>query len=245
MIINTKNKLIEFVKIKMGKQIRSLYVTDTQLELIVDQTLTKFLEETNLPHHYSFYQIKDIIFPTGEQKLAITLPNNKIIDVVEVLKPRANFMFQDIFSDALYITKYMHFNQYQINMIDIHMLKGYTKQLEKFFNKLVNYDYNTISKELYIYRDKNISNLMIKCLEYNIDTEASDEENNLYNNWWIKDRCFAEALIQESDNLVGIPQLENGINFQPDQLRSRGEQLIEKSDEDINKFLEPPMFTIY
>ena len=131
----------------------------------------------------------------------------------------------------------------QVSMVDVHLARQYMQDIRKTFQKETTYDFNTITKRLHLFEVPEYSKVIVLHVYRSLDEEDNTLEfGNIYGHPWIKEYCYALAMIQIGENLAmyGDTPLPNNMKVNYQVFLDRGDKLKEKLDVDlIEKYSAP------
>lgn len=226
--VKTKEALRDYLKISMGAPTIVIELTDDQLDLCIDRSIERYAE-----YGYDGMKTKTLLVDLVPNQSVYVLPD----DVIAITGLQANSTYSSFINIPAGYTLAM--NPISLNLLDNVSnidIQSMTSRMAKMsnlrslFDVQVNFDFNFNSKELTFFETP-ISSTVV--LEMGVDYEP-DEIDNIYNNWWIKKRALGEAYFAWS-GIVGkySNSLINGSSLNYDDMRSKGEQIIQETDEEL------------
>jgi len=233
--IKTKEALRDYAKISMGAPTIVIELTDDQLDICIDKTIERYAE-----YGYDGMRTETLLIQLEDNKNKYILPDN----VIAVTGLQANSTYSSFINIPAGYTLAM--NPISMNVLDNVSnidIQSMTSRMAKMsnlrslFDVQVNFDFNFNSKEL-VFFERPVSSAVV--MELGVDYEPG-EIDNIYNNWWIKERVIGEAYIMWA-GIMGKYEgasLVNGASINYADMRSKGEEIIEKSNEELEGLFEP------
>jgi len=229
--INTKEKLIEYIKRSLGAPTLRVELTEEQLSDCIDDTIQRYSE-----WHYDGRIIGSHIVTLENNVYTYKLPDN-IMEITGISSSAISSLFAQIPQGMVLDTKSIMFDT--TSSFD---MAGMSSTLAKFsnikstFNKKLNYDFNSNSKILTMLETPTHSAILLEVAkEY-----EPQEEDLIYNNVWIKQRAIGEAFFKWA-TVTGkySTSLVSGSEISYGDMQAKGEAIIEKTDEELENNVEP------
>lgn len=232
--IKTRDALKEYIKRRLGYPLVKVELTDDMLDDCIDRAIEVYSE-----YGYDGTEESTLLVELEDGKLDYKLDDR----IIAVRSLRASSMYNSFITiPAGYSLAINPMNMLMMNSIsniDITSMSEKMAQmstLRSLFDVNVNYNYNYNTKILSFF-EKPTSTVAI--LEISMEYEPK-EIDNIYGNWWIKKRAEGEAwktwgafMGKYSGTLV------NGTEINYADMSSRGEQMIQETDEELDGLFEP------
>ena len=231
--INTKEKLISYIRSRLGEPIIRVELTDVQIEYIIDETILKFSEFA-----YDGQLTKPMLIPlfpgVKEYKL-----DNKVTSIIDlrVLRGGINYGLP-----AGYVYDMTKMTPLTMNLSDYETTLAKLSKFENMFNVVPNYEFNGLSKILIFHEDMSGYNsaLIQASLEY-----EPEEVDLIFNQPWVKDMCVAQCKYQWGNNVGKYSgSLINGNTINYSDIKSDAMTDIERLNEELLKRWSPPLGVI-
>jgi len=256
---NTRRGLKDYVLRNLGYPVINVELDDMQINDLINTALEEFLpySDDGIEKRFKVMQLE-----CG--KLSYILDNN-IHSVLGLYQ--SNYLdYSPAPSDLFSINQYMANDMMigglgKMDILSLELVQEQISTLGVVFGKRIEFNYNEITKELYLYADPKSqtyfndiggSNLAVfmeyyRKLPYELFND--DEENKIYGHYWIQQICVAYGRIQWANNLIkyGQTTLPNGMTLNPDAIMQRGIDDLEtlmNQLHDEQKFAEPVDFFI-
>jgi hypothetical protein len=219
--INTKEKLITYIRSMLGEPIIKVELTDIQMEYIIDEVILKFSEFA-----YDGQDIRHIIVPIFDSIKEYKL-DNRISSIIKLqVTNKAIAAFGSIGEDYT-------INETSVTeMLNIENIETSMAKVSKFnylFDITPNYTFNSNNKAL-----------VEVALEY-----EPEEVDLIFNHSWIKDMCVARCKYQWGNNIGKYSgTLINGNTINYSDIKSEGLSDIERLNEELLSRWSPPLGVI-
>jgi hypothetical protein len=228
--INTREKLVEYVRSRLGEPIIRVELTDTQIGYIIDETITKFSEFA-----YDGQMSKPMLIPLFPNVKEYKLDNriSSVIDL-KILRGGINYGLPQG-----YVYDMTKMTPLTLNLADYETTLAKISKFEHLFDVRPNYSFNGLSKILTFHEDVSAySNALIDAsLDY--EPEAFDL---IYNQPWVKDMTVAQCKYQWGNNVGKYSgALINGNTINYSDIKSDGMTDIERLNEELLKRWSPPL----
>ena len=232
--INTKEKLITYIRSMLGEPIIKVELTDIQMEYIIDEVILKFSEFA-----YDGQDIRHIIVPIFDSIKEYKL-DNRISSIIKLqVTNKAISAFGSIGEDYT-INETSVTEMLNIDNIETSMAK--VSKFNYLFDITPNYSFNSNNKLLSFHEDmgKYSKALVEVALEY-----EPEEVDLIFNHPWIKDMCVARCKYQWGNNIGKYSgTLINGNTINYSDIKSEGLSDIERLNEELLSRWSPPLGVI-
>ena len=226
--IKSKIGLINYIKMKMGAPLLNIELTDEQIGICIDDSINFYADFA-----YGGTEEGHLLLELEDNKLEYTLPDN-VIAITDISSSSNNSVFQQIprgMSVAI-PTPLNATNLSQTANIDIKsMIESLSKisMIQSLFNIKINYSFNFNNKLLKLHEKPRNSTIL---LELGLEYTPNEDNDQIYNNHIVKQRALGESYVAWS-YLMGkySSQLINGSTINYDDMRQRGQDLIQESTE--------------
>lgn len=230
MRIDTKDKLIQYIRESLGEPIIKVEVTEKQISNIIDSAVQKFTE-------YAYGDLEDTVILELKGKNEYELPD-KITNILKVSKGgssnltnfSANYgdgYVPNIWSEQFFSQGAGNFTGNIIeNIISISTMKA---SLDKFFGDDLYCNFNPHRKILQVFEPYTGPVLVHYQYEY-----LANNVDLIYNHEWIKDYTVAKTQYQWGNNTGKYDQtLVGGARINYDAIKSEASAAIDKLNEDL------------
>lgn len=230
MRIDTKDKLIQYIRESLGEPIIKVEVTEKQISNIIDSAVQKFTE-------YAYGDLEDTVILELKGKNEYELPD-KITNILKVSKGgssnltnfSANYgdgYVPNIWSEQFFSQGAGNFTGNIIeNIISISSMKA---SLDKFFGDDLYCNFNPHRKILQVFEPYTGPVLVHYQYEY-----LANNVDLIYNHEWIKDYTVAKTQYQWGNNTGKYDQtLVGGARINYDAIKSEASTAIDKLNEDL------------
>jgi len=256
---NTRRGLKDYVLRNLGHPVINIELDDMQLNDLINTALEEFLpySDDGIEKRFKVLQLE-----CG--KLSYEMPD-EIYSILGLYS--SNYLdYSPAPSDLFSINQYMANDMMigglgKMDILSLELVQEQISTLGVVFGKRIEYNYNEITKELYLHSDPRSqtyfndiggNNLMVfmeyyRRLTYELFNDS--EENKVFGHYWIQQCCTAYGRIQWASNLIkyGQTTLPNGMTLNPDAIMQQGSADLEKLmvvlHED-QKFAEPVDFFV-
>lgn len=249
--ISSIGELKQYILRKLGYPAHQVEITDDQLNDAIDDTLDDFTEfayagvsERHIPvtlltgvHQYILpYDVFAVLAVHDGTQMGIG--NN----VPSHLFSMNNFIAADLYRPGVA----------KIDLLGYETINQLTSTMNIIFNKKISFDFNSISKVLHIHADVPTDIPVVLQVYKKLDMEgtlASDgvtpryQEENVYNDRWIKRMSTARAKFQWAMNLSKYSGsvLPNGGALNVDGIREMAQTEIETLTQELHDRYETPI----
>ncbi len=259
LIYNTRRGLKDYVLRSLGAPVINIELDDMQMDDFINTAIEEFLPYCDDGIEKRF---KIVEFECGKLKYTMTPDVYSVLGLYQ-----SNYLdYSPAPSDLFSINQYMANDMMigglgKMDILSLELVQQQISTLGVVFGKRIEYEYNQITKQLYLHADPktdayfndiSANHLFVfmeyySKLAYAIDDD--DEVNPLFEHYWLQQLCVAYGRVQWGNNLIkyGGTTLPNGMTLNPDAIISQGQDDITKLFEQLhneNKFSEPVDFFI-
>lgn len=256
-VFETRKQLKDYILRNLGYPVVNIELDDTQLEDIINTTLAEFIPFADDGTEKAY---KVLELECG--KLTYDLPYN-VLSVLGLYQ--SNYLdYSPAPSDLFSINQYMANDMMlgglgKIDILSLELVQEQISTLGVVFGKRIEYDYNAISKKLYLtsdprtnlyYNDLSGGNPKFVFMEYykSIDYDTNPEvKSNLYDVKWVQQYATALARYQWGINMMKYEGsvLPNGMVVNSSAIIDMGQREMESLMEQLrDEWQEPVDFFI-
>lgn len=232
--IDTKEKLIKYIRSQLGAPIIEIEVTDEQISEIIDSTVQKYTE-------LAYGTLEATIVVQFKGKGEYQLPPN-ITNIIRVARGNtSNIMnfsanYGQGFVPDLWSQQFFSASLTGDILPNIIMLSNTQAQLDKYFGDDIYCNFNPYKKVLQIFEP--YKGLGVIHYQYEYD---ADKVDMIYDQMWIKEYCIAKTKFlwgtivgKYSQSLVG------GATINYSDLKSEGQSDMERLMEELKeRWIDP------
>jgi len=232
--IKTKEALREYIKRRLGAPLLKIEMTEDMLDDCIDKAIEVYAE-----YGYDGCTQETLLVNLEPGKLDYKL-SDEVIAVTGLECSSTYSTFINIpagYTLAMNpITLNMQDNVSNIDIQSMTQRMAKMSTLRSIFDVQVNFDFNFNTKILRFF-EAPVSRVAV--LELGLEYQPQPIDN-IYNNQWIKKRAEGEAWVMWS-SVMGkySSQLVNGSEINYADMQSKGEALIDKSEEELEGLFEP------
>jgi hypothetical protein len=232
--IKTKDALREYIKRRLGAPLLKVELTEDMLDDCIDKAIEVYSE-----YAYDGCTQETLLVELIPGQLDYVLPDS-VIAVTGLQSSSTYSTFINIpagYTLAMNpITLNMQDNVSNIDIQSMTQRMAKMSNLRSIFDVQVNFDFNFNTKILRFF-EQPVSSVAV--LELGLEYEPM-EVDNIYGNQWIKKRAEGEAWAMWG-SVMGkySSQLVNGSEINYADMQSKGEAIIEKSEEELEGLFEP------
>ena len=232
--IKTKDELREYIKRRLGAPLLKVELTEDMLDDCIDRAIEVYSE-----YGYDGTEEATLLVELTPGQFDYKLPDR----VIAVSGLQCSSTYSTFINIPAGYTLAMNpitlGLQDNITNIDIQSMTermARMSNLRAIFDVQVNFVYNYNTKILR-FMEQPVSDVAV--LEVGLEYEPA-EIDNIYGNWWIKKRAEGEAW-KMWGTLMGkySSSLVNGSEINYADMSSRGEQMIQETDEELEGLFEP------
>jgi hypothetical protein len=252
--IQTKKQLKDYILRQLGSPVINIELTDDQLDDAIDNALELFMQRA-----YSGVKERFVSLPIVEGQQTYKLPY-EVFSVLSVKSTEmggiSNGAPSNFFSMNRYIASDLYAGTGKIDLLSYEMTNELLSTINLMFSKKVAFDFNCVSKELYIFEPPQITEHgVIECYVKNVPVYEDNpivgqpeiETTNIYNEIILKNLCTAYGRKQWGINLMKYngSQLPNGLVIDvPSILQMANEDVLKYELEIEEKYSLPCNFMI-
>jgi hypothetical protein len=232
--IDTREKLIAYVKRRLGEPVITVELTDEQIDDIIDEVILKY-SEFAVDGQDRRVMLIPIFDDINEYKL-----DNRISSILDL---RVNRSCTSVSMAGLYSIppgyKPTLTNSAQMSLGDFETTLANISRLDHLFDVRPNYTFNSNNKVIVFHENVNgYGNAVIDVvLEY-----EPDEIDLIFNHPWIKDMTVAQAKYQWGNNIGKYSgTLINGNSINYSDIKSDAQSDIERLNEELLTRWSPPL----
>lgn len=237
MVVDTKQKLYKYVKVKLGSPVINVEITDDQLDIIVGDVIQRYSAFAISGENPSILRI-----PTVQG--AFTYQLDSRVQSVSSVYLQSYGMFSYALPGGLIVTPSEFYASAVIpgGRMDILTVGSVISRIisfNKYFTTMPDFDYNSNSKILSFFED-----ISIKTSHFMIETALEYEPQQvdmIYNHPWIKDMCIAKAKMQWGTNIGKMNStLVGGATLNYERIINEGQAEYDKLQEELfSKWTKP------
>lgn len=221
-MIDTREKLREYVYSKLGKPLIQVEITDSQMDYIIDEVIQKFCDFS-----YDGELVQYLKFNCQGRGEYLLSP-----EVEEVTQINQSGLFYSGYDVNGYVDQNLSnfiLSTTGASLSYLVTLSATRSLTSKFFGNSVNFEYNSHRHSINILQDF-YGPLLVECyLKY-----IPKERDKIYDHQWIKAMCVAQAKVQWGGNVGKYSQVLIGgasVNF--DRIISEGKEEIQLLNEEL------------
>lgn len=244
--MSKKDDLIDYVVTQLGTEIRQIYITDKQIEQLIDVALEYFEQNASMAVQ-EFYLSLSIIAQTKDYVMPFR--TRSVVDIMGSGNPLDIFSIERFMVDSVMLNNNpskQSNGSGSYNLLDLYMMRSWIQTARKMMVKEISFRYSEYDQILKLDTTPT-SNTTFIIHGYRYLFDSTDTDNLLYTHPWIKQYVLALAWITFGTNLKvykDVP-LPSGMTFDADFALSHGRELqIELKEELDKKYNEPPDFMI-
>lgn len=233
--INTRDKLVEYVRGRLGEPIIKVELTDIQIDYIIDEVILKFSEFA-----YDGQDIKHMVIPIFDNVKEYKL-DSRISSIIDLKVQRMGTNFNLIEGFAIpegYNLTPSGLGQ-SLRISDFETTLASMSKFDYLFDIRPNFSFNSNNKILTFHEDMNpYSKALIEvALEY-----EPEEVDLIFNHPWIKDMVVAQAKYQWGNNIGKYSgTLINGNTINYSDIKSDAQSDIERLNDELLSRWSPPL----
>lgn len=233
--IKTRADLTEYMLRQMGAPTIKVELTEDQLSDCIDKAIERYSE-----YAYGGTIEGSLMVNLTDGVFEYTLPDN----VIAVSDLKASSVYSTFINIPAGYTLAMNpitlTQMDSVSSIDVQsMMERMAKMstLQNIFDIRPNYVYNHNTKKLTFF-EKPASSVAL--LEIGMDYEPNENGDNIFNHQWIKKRAIGEAMVLWS-TVTGkyASNLVNGTSINYSDIESKGQGMIEETEEELFEIGEP------
>jgi len=234
--IKSKKELKDYILRRLGYPVINVELTKEQLDDIINETLEKFVEVA-----YPGIQLRLGWLKVQENQQKYKLPY-EVMAVVKVYGPgELTSMMSGPFGFNAVLAKQLESVYFsKADLVSIELIREYVSTLDVMFSKHVEYDFNTMTKELYFLTPVK-SDQIYGILFY----ESVDEQENphVYDHRWIKKYATELARLQWGRNLLKYAgsMLPSGLQINVEGIISEAKEELAKLEEELEDKYQLPI----
>ena len=233
--INTREKLVSYIRRRCGEPIVVVELDDEQIDDIIDEVILKFSEFA-----FDGQDIRCLVIPIFEGVREYKL-DSRVSSVMSLKMYNLNnsLGYYDFFQVP------QGYKLQQTNLQSRFLLEDYEvamsrlSKLEYITSVTPNYSFNSNNKLLTFHQD--LGNNTTVALEVALEYEPEDIDL-IYNHPWIKDMCVAQAKIQWGTNVGKYSgTLINGNTINYSDIKADGQADAERLNDELLRRWSPPL----
>ena len=234
--IKSKNELKEYIKRRLGYPVINVEITDEQLEDVINETIEKFIEVA-----YPGIQLRLGRLKTEDGKMEYDMPY-EVAAVVKVFGKGegGGGMMAAPFGMRVAMAQSLENVYFQkLDLISIELMMEYIETLGVMFYRGTEFDYNTMTKKLYLFKNPGDGELGLLFYEY-----VSEEDTlYIYDHRWIKKYATELARLQWGRNLMKYAgsMLPSGLQMNAEAIISEAKEELQKLDEELETKYQLPV----
>lgn len=232
--IDTREKLIQYIKERCGEPLIKVEITDSQIGYIINDTILKFSEFA-----YDGQDIKSMLIPifTGVKEYKL---DNRITSILDLRVSRRTtsvamaglYTVPPGYTPTLTSGAMMKLADFETTLVNI-------SRFDHMFDIRPNYYFNSNNKVITFLEDmQGYPNALIQvALEY-----EPAEIDLIYNHPWIKDMSLAQSKLQWGSNIGKYSgTLINGNTINYGDIKAEAQNDIERLNEELLTRWSPPL----
>jgi len=248
--IQTKKDLKDYILRQLGAPVINIEITDDQLTDAIDNALELFMQRA-----YAGVVSRNVPLEILEGKQSYTLPY-EVFAVMAIKTTEmggiTNQTPTDLFSMNRFLAADLYKGNGKVDLLSYEMTNELLSTINLLFSKKCTFDFNCISKELYLFEIPTITEVgMVECYIKNvpvysenpIDGQPEIETTNIYNELIVKNLATAYGRRQWADNLMKYSgsQLPNGLVIDVPSISTRAEADVLKYELEIQEMYSLPV----
>lgn len=247
--IQTKKQFKDYILRQLGSPVVNIEITDDQLDDVIDNALELFMQQAYSGVVERFVKL-DIV--EGQQSYMLPYDTFAILEIKGYeMGGIANTVPSNIFSMSQFIASDLYRGVGKIDLLSYEITNEFLATLDLMFSKKFTFDFNCVSKELFLYEKPPINQpVLVHTYLKNVPTYVNNpivgqppiEGTNLYNELIVKNLATAYARRQWADNLMKYngSALPNGLVIDVPSISARAEADILKYETEIEEVYSLP-----
>jgi len=241
--ITTRAELVEYIHRRLGSPVvKTADLHDTQMDDIIDQAIDRFYEQA-----IGFSQEERILYlptTTGVSAVDISGVDPQPTSIYEVFADYNSDVWSNLNTLFTVENMMLHrwgFNIYQPDVVTFQIMYDWLDFFKTMYGRQYRVEINEHGQEARILPFPDADGGLFTAVY------VKRPEEQLYRYSWIRDYVFAKCLVQIGMNrgkFAGIA-LPGGGTLNADMYLNKGEQMVEKLDEQLlTEWSEPPDFFV-
>jgi hypothetical protein len=233
--IQSKTQLVEYIKQRLGYPVINIEVTDVQIDHCINLTMDKFVEFAEGGTQLRFMNLQIL---GNTQRYTLSRDVYAIYNIYNISPNEIDGVFPDKVIADTFGSKLVTATKGDLLTIDL--TREYLAQVDYLLKVQMNYEFNTVTKELYLMENPR-SNVKIGLAFYQM-IDYSDEDSPVYDHLWVKNYTTALTKKQWADNLLkyGGSMLAGGIQLNPESILTEANTEIEKLELELEEVWRLP-----
>jgi len=243
--MSAKTELIEYIFNQLGIQIRQVYLTEAQLDYIIQDAIQYFEQHSSMAVQEFFASLS---LTMGAKEYTLPVRARSIIAVLYSANPYDIMSIDRFIADNMIMSNPSRLSGTYgtFSMLDIYLARGWMQSMRKMIVKELDFDYNEMDQKLKLVSPPEASYVTI-IQGYKYLYDVADDDNGMYNHPWLRQYVLALAWIRVGTNLklYGDTPLPGGMKFDADFALSMGRELQTELKEELDKtYNEPANFIV-
>lgn len=242
-IIETRDRLKAYIKRQLGWPVINIEIHDSQIEDAINETVAEFL-----PYAYDGVQRRFgvLTYLDGTQEYDMGYPCLSVQHVAETNMIDYAPSTSDLFSVEQHIANdFLKGGMGKLDLITLELTQEMISTLSVIFGKRVAYDYNSITKKLYLHQPYADGQRLIVELFRSIDYDNTDNStpNRIYDIKWVQQYSSALARRQWGYNMMKYEgsTLPNGLVINSAAILAEAKENITELKEQLHEEWELPV----
>lgn len=227
--IQTKNEFINYIKRQLGYPVVNIEITDEQYIDNINTAVQTFIEKG-----YSGTQMRVYGVAVEKGKSEYKLPYDvvSVLTVYDKNQLTMSYASTDIFSMRNFMASdFRTFGFYKSDILSYEMSMQFLETLDLMFNAKITFDFNSITKNLYIFEPPAETAVLGVLVYEAVDTV--EEETYIYDQKWIKAYAVELCRRQWAYNLM-----KYSGSILPNGLTMNAEAILSEAKENIQNLLD-------
>lgn len=243
-VVNTREKLIDYCKRRLGDPVIEINVDEDQVEDRIDEALQLYREYHSDGSYRTF--LKHQITQTDIDNKYITVSNN-VLSVTRMFPIGNTSTGSDMFSVnyQLRLNDMYYLNSFMGELAYYEQMKQYLATLDLRLNGTPQIDFSRALNRLYIQADFEDGSLSVDdfILVEAIVAITPDQAVKIYDDRWLKEYSTALIKLQWGQNLIKFEgvQLPGGVTINARQIYEDAQSDIDKLREELRSEHEMPV----
>lgn len=246
-LANQRNDIIDYVRLRLGDGIVDVEADKEHFDMGIKQALIRYRQKSanSVEESYAFL---DLLPETQEYILPREIENIRAIyrrGIGSVSGTTAS-QFEPFASG--YLNTYMLVAGRVGGLVNYELFTGYQELAMKMFGGYINFTFNRVTKKLTIvrkipYQSQSFDTSQSESVLLHIDNYKPDVVllNDTHAFPWIQDYAYALTMMsigQAREKFASIAGPQGGTTLNGTQLKTEGQVLLDKLDEDIRNYVD-------
>jgi hypothetical protein len=247
--VQTKSQFKQYILRQLGSPVVNIEITDDQLDDAIDNALELFMQQaySGVTERYVALELV-----AGTQSYMLPYDMFAVLEIKSLeMGGLTNSAPSNIFSMNQFIASDLYRGSGKIDLLSYEMTNELISTLDLMFSKKITFDFNCVSKELYLFENPTSSErVLVHAYMKNVPTyvtnpvagEPDIEGTNIYNELIVKNLASSYARRQWADNLMKYngSALPNGLVIDVPSISARADADIIKYELEIEEVYSLP-----